>query len=158
MIAVNDKVPAGQLQQRIADKVINHSSDDLFRGKKVLVFALPGAFTPTCSNQHLPGFVRLSAEFKAKGIDSIICLSVNDVFVMQAWGEQQQANDIMMLADGDASFSTALGLVNDSGSFGGMRSKRYAMIVENGIVTALHIDPPKTFEHSSAEAMLAQLN
>ncbi len=157
MIAINDQMPAGKLQQLVEGRSVSHDVADLFRDKKVVIFALPGAFTPTCSNKHLPGFVRLATQIKAKGVEHIICLSVNDAFVMGAWGEQQQAREIMMLADGDASYSSALGLVNDSGSFGGLRAKRYAMIVGNGKITHLQIDAPKTFSDSSAEAILALL-
>lgn len=134
------------------------TTDTLFANKKVILFAVPGAFTPTCSNTHLPGYVVHFDQFKALGVDSIICLSVNDAFVMKAWGEQQNAENIVMLADGDASFTTALGLDKDTGAFGGKRSQRYAMIVENGVVSYLAVEAEKQFEVSSAEALLAQLS
>lgn len=134
------------------------TTDDLFANKKVIVFALPGAFTPTCSNTHLPGYVVNFDNFKALGVDSIICLSVNDAFVMKAWGEQQNAENLVMLADGDASFTKALGLEKDTGAFGGLRSQRYAMVVENGVVSYLAVEAEKQFEVSSAEALLAHLS
>jgi peroxiredoxin len=135
------------------------SSEDLFAGKKVILFALPGAFTPTCSARHLPGFVERAGEIKAKGIDSIICLSVNDAFVMDAWGKNQNVGDnILMVADGNGDFTRALGLEMDGSGFGlGMRSQRYAMIVHDGVVKTLNIEQPRAFEVSSAEAVLAQL-
>ncbi|WDE12022.1 peroxiredoxin [Thalassomonas haliotis] len=157
MIKVNDKLPQGELQQLLDGSVISHSSSDLFNGKKVVIFALPGAFTPTCSAAHLPGFVVNSETIKAKGVDSIICLSVNDAFVMAAWGQAQNAEQLMMLGDGDGSFTKAMGLGKDTGSFGGYRSVRYAMIVEDGVVTSLQVEQPKEFKVSSAESILALL-
>jgi peroxiredoxin len=157
MISVNQTIPAGQLQQLVDGQLITHDTATLFADKKVVLFAVPGAFTPTCSVAHLPGYVTLADEFKAKGVDAIICLSVNDAYVMHAWGEAQNASEIMMLADGNASFTQALGLTMDTGAFGGIRSQRYAMVVENGLVTALHIEQPKQFEVSKAEALLAVL-
>ena len=121
------------------------------------MFALPGAFTPTCSAAHLPGYVVLADELKAKGVDSIICLSVNDAFVMKAWGQSQNAEQLIMLADGDASFSQALGLAQETGAFGGTRALRYAMIVDDGVVSYLAVEEGKEFEVSKAEHILAQL-
>ncbi|WP_240182615.1 peroxiredoxin, partial [Vibrio cholerae] len=129
----------------------------LFANKKVVLFAVPGAFTPTCSEAHLPGYVVLADKFKEKGVDMIACVSVNDAFVMKAWGEAQNASEIAMLADGDASFTKALGLEMDTGNFGGVRSQRYAMVIENNVVTLLNVEPPKTFELSKAETVLASL-
>ncbi|GIA25680.1 antioxidant, putative [Vibrio cholerae] len=129
----------------------------MFANKKVVLFAVPGAFTPTCSEAHLPGYVVLADKFKEKGIDMIACVSVNDAFVMKAWGEAQNASEITMLADGDASFTKALGLEMDTGNFGGVRSQRYAMVIENNVVTLLNVEPPKTFELSKAETVLASL-
>ncbi|EGR3920772.1 peroxiredoxin, partial [Vibrio cholerae] len=129
----------------------------LFANKKVVLFAVPGAFTPTCSEAHLPGYVVLADKFKEKGVDMIACVSVNDAFVMKAWGEAQNASEITMLADGDASFTKALGLEMDTGNFGGVRSQRYAMVIENNVVTLLNVEPPKTFELSKAETVLASL-
>ncbi|ODC05396.1 peroxiredoxin [Terasakiispira papahanaumokuakeensis] len=126
-------------------------------GKKVVVFAVPGAFTPTCSEAHLPGYVVLADQLKAKGVDEIVCVAVNDAFVMGAWGKAQNAEAIHMWGDGDASFTQALGLDMDTGAFGGTRSQRYAMIIDDGVVSVLNVEPPKTFEHSKAETILAAL-
>ncbi|KGJ88165.1 peroxiredoxin [Thalassotalea sp. ND16A] len=157
MIKVNDTIPAGELQQLTEQGMVNHSSADLFSNKKVVIFAVPGAFTPTCSQAHLPGYVVHYDEFKGKGIDAIICTSVNDAFVMKAWGEAQNAENIMMLGDGDGAFAKALGLSMETGAFGGLRSQRYAMVVDNGVVTHLHVEAPKEFEVSKAESILAVL-
>ncbi|GLX78598.1 peroxiredoxin [Thalassotalea insulae] len=157
MISENMKMPAGQLQQLKDGNMVNHNTDELFANKKIVLFAVPGAFTPTCSAAHLPGYVVSADEIKAKGVDEVICLSVNDAFVMQAWGEAQNAENIMMLADGDGSYTKALGLDMDTGSFGGIRSQRYAMIINNGIVTNLHLEQPKSFEVSKAEVILDAL-
>ena len=134
-------------------------TDELFAGKKVVVFALPGAFTPTCSAKHLPGFVQNAAAFKAKGIDAIACVSVNDAFVMGAWGENQKVGDsVMMLADGNGDLTKALGLELDGSRFGmGKRSQRFAMIVDNGVVKQLNVEEPGAFAMSSAEHVLSQL-
>ncbi|OUS27744.1 peroxiredoxin [Thalassotalea sp. 42_200_T64] len=157
MIKVNDAIPAGELQQLTDQGMVNHSSADLFSNKKVVMFAVPGAFTPTCSQAHLPGYVVHYDEFKGKGIDAIICTSVNDAFVMKAWGEAQNAENIMMLGDGDGAFAKALGLSMETGAFGGLRSQRYAMVVDNGKVTHLHVEAAKKFEVSKAESILAVL-
>ena len=156
-IEQNATLPKGQLQQLVDGAMVNHDSDSLFANKKTVLFAVPGAFTPTCSAAHLPGFVALADQIQDKGVDQIICLSVNDAFVMDAWGKAQNAEHIMMLADGDASFTKLLGLDIDSGSFGGVRSIRYAMIIDNNVVSELFIDQPKTFELSSAENILKHL-
>ncbi len=157
MIELNSLMPVGELQELKNGEMITHNTAELFATKKVVLFAVPGAFTPTCSAAHLPGFVVSADELKAKGVDLIICLSVNDAFVMQAWGESQNAENIMMLADGDGSYTKALGLEVDTAGFGGIRSQRYAMIIENGMVTSLHIEQPKSFEVSKAEVILEQL-
>ncbi len=157
MIELNSLMPVGELQELKNGEMITHNTAELFATKKVVLFAVPGAFTPTCSAAHLPGFVVSADELKAKGVDLIICLSVNDAFVMQAWGESQNAESIMMLADGDGSYTKALGLEMDTAGFGGIRSQRYAMIIENGMVTSLHIEQPKSFEVSKAEVILEQL-
>jgi len=157
MIAVNSRLPEGNLQQRVNNETITHNVQALFADKTVVLFAVPGAFTPTCSVAHLPGYVVQADEFKAKGVDAIICLAVNDAFVMEAWGKSQNAENLMMLADGDGSFTTALGLEIATGGFGGLRSKRYAMVVKNGVVSQLHIEKPKEFEVSKAENVLATL-
>jgi peroxiredoxin len=133
-------------------------SEDLFSGRKVVLFALPGAFTPTCSKSHLPGFVANAEKIKARGVDEIVCLSVNDAWVMDAWRVDQNADEIRMVADGSSNFTQAVGLELDRTSGGmGMRSQRYAMIVEDGVVTALNVEEGRTFEKSSAEVMLALL-
>ncbi|MCL1078076.1 peroxiredoxin [Parashewanella spongiae] len=157
MISQGSKLPNATLAQLIADGMKEHTVTELFANKKVILFALPGAFTPTCSAAHLPGYITLADEFQAKGVDFIACVSVNDAFVMKAWGDSQNAEHIMMLADGDASFTKALGLEMETGSFGGVRSQRYAMLIENGVVTTLNVEAPKAFEVSNAETMLAVL-
>jgi peroxiredoxin len=142
-----------------ADGPTTLSTDELFSGKKVVLFALPGAYTPTCSAAHLPGFVVHSDEILAKGVDRIACLSVNDAFVMDAWGREHNADDrVMMVADGSAEFTRAVGLDLDlSGRQMGLRSQRYAMVVDDGVVTALNVEGPGEFKVSSAEAMLGLL-
>jgi len=157
MIQQGQALPVATLSELTADGMVNHDVTELFANKKVVLFAVPGAFTPTCSEAHLPGYVVLAEELKAKGVDLIACVSVNDAFVMQAWGEAQNASEILMLGDGDASFTKALGLEMDTGGFGGIRSQRYAMIIENGIVTKLNVEEPKEFEASKAETILAAL-
>ena len=158
-IKVGDKVPSATLMEMQAGGPRPVKTDDFFAGKKVALFALPGAFTPTCSAKHLPGFVQHAAELKAKGVGAIACLSVNDAFVMGAWGEQQKVGDtVAMLADGNGDFTRAMGLVMDGSKFGmGERSQRYSMIVDNGVVKTLNIEEPGAFSVSSAEHMLKQL-
>lgn len=157
MIQQGQTLPSSTLSELTPDGVVNHQTDELFANKKVVLFAVPGAFTPTCSESHLPGFVTLADQIKAKGVDLIACVSVNDAFVMQAWGEAQNASEILMLGDGDASFTKALGLEMDTAGFGGIRSRRYAMIIENGVVTQLNVEEPKQFEVSKAEVILDSL-
>ncbi|MGI1945419.1 peroxiredoxin [Shewanella glacialipiscicola] len=157
MIAQGQKLPAATLSQLTKDGMVNHQVSEFFAGKKVVLFAVPGAFTPTCSEAHLPGYVVLADEFKAKGVDLIACVAVNDAFVMKAWGEAQNASELMMLADGDASFTKALGLEMDTAGFGGIRSQRYAMVIDDGVVTMLNVEAPKAFEASKAEVVLAAL-
>ncbi|MCH4295151.1 peroxiredoxin [Shewanella sp. 3B26] len=157
MITQGQTLPVGQLAELTADGMVTHDVETLFAGKKAVVFAVPGAFTPTCSAAHLPGYVVLADELKAKGVDFIACVSVNDAFVMKAWGDAQNAAEIRMLADGDGSFARALGLEMETGAFGGLRSLRYAMVVENGVVTLLNVEQPKSFEVSKAEVILAAL-
>lgn len=147
MIEQGQKLPAGiMLGELTSEGMVTHNVAELFSGKKVVLFAVPGAFTPTCSESHLPGFVVLADQFQAKGVDIIACVSVNDAFVMKAWGEAQNASELMMLADGDASFTQALGLEMDTAGFGGVRSQRYAMVIDDGVVTLLNVEAPKTFE------------
>jgi peroxiredoxin len=159
MIKVGDKIPSATLMQMKDGGPKPVTTDQLFAGKKVALFALPGAFTPTCSAKHLPGFIQNSDALKAKGIDTIACVSVNDAFVMGAWGEQQKAGDkVMMLADGNGDFARALGLELDATKFGmGKRSQRFSMVVDNGVVTQLNVEAPGAFEVSSADHMMALL-
>ena len=133
-------------------------SSDFFAGKKVALFAVPGAFTPTCSAKHLPGYVEKAADLKAKGVDEIACVAVNDAFVMGAWGEAAGSADVTMLADGSGDFAKALGLNADMSGYGmGERSKRYSMVVDNGVVSELNVEGPGEFKVSTAEHMLGQL-
>jgi glutaredoxin/glutathione-dependent peroxiredoxin len=159
-INVGDKVPAATFMHKTADGIEPVTTEDYFSGKKVVLFSVPGAFTPTCSAKHLPGFVQNSAALKAKGVDSIACISVNDAFVMDAWGKDQQVGDkVDMLADGSAKFAQAMGLELDLTERGlGVRGKRYAMVVEDGVVKDLFVEPtPGDFEVSSAEYVLGKL-
>jgi peroxiredoxin len=135
------------------------TTDEVFKGKRVALLAVPGAFTPTCSAKHLPGFKEKAAELRGKGVDAIACVSVNDVFVMKAWGEQQGVGeDIIMLADGNGAFTNAIGLGMDASKFGmGPRSQRYSMIVNDGVVEKLNVEEGGEFRVSSADYMLAQL-
>ena len=158
-IQVGDKIPAATLKCVTPEGPKDISTDDFFRGKKVVLFAVPGAFTPACSQRHLPGFVDKAADLKAKGVDTIACLSANDHFVMSAWGKERGADDkVVMLGDGSSDFTRAIGLELDRVKEGmGMRSQRYSMLVENGVVKALHVEQPGQFDVSSAEAMLKAL-
>ena len=158
-IKVGDKIPSITLREMTEGGPKPVSSDELFAGKKVALFALPGAFTPTCSAKHVPGFVQNAEALKAKGVDAIACVSVNDAFVMGAWGKDQGAGDkVRMLADGNGEFTAAVGLEMDGSKFGmGKRSQRYSMIVDNGVVKTLNVEAPGAFEVSSAEHMLGQL-
>ena len=158
-IQVGDKVPSVNLQHMGADGVETISSNDLFAGKKVVLFALPGAFTPTCSAAHLPGYVVASDDLLAKGVDRIVCLSVNDAFVMDAWGKQHNADDqVMMIADGSGHFTTAVGLELDLDAAGmGLRSQRYAMVVNDAVVEVLNVEAPQAFEVSDAQTILSSL-
>ena len=158
-IKVGDKIPSVTLQHMTADGVAGITTDEIFGGKRVALFALPGAFTPTCSAQHLPGFVANAGAIKAKGVDTIACLSVNDAFVMNAWGADQGAGGkVLMLADGSAKLATALGVELDLGERGmGVRSRRYSMIVEDGVVKTLNLEETGAYEVSDAETLLGQL-
>lgn len=157
MIVQGQTIPSVTLSQLTDDGMQTLTNSELFADKKVVLFAVPGAFTPTCSNAHLPEFITLADKIKAKGVDAIYCVSVNDAFVMKAWGASQNAQEIAMLADGDASFTKALGLDMNTAGFGGVRSKRYAMIVENSIVTGLFVEQEKEFVVSRAAAVLEKL-
>ena len=156
-IAVGQKIPSVKLKYASEKGPADITTDEIFAGKKVVLFAVPGAFTPTCSNAHLPGFVVNVDAIKAKGVDTVVCMSVNDAFVMGAWGKSQNAEHLLMLADGNADLTRALGLELDAAGFGmGTRSKRFAMIVNNGVVELLNVDGV-ALEKSSAEAILAAL-
>jgi peroxiredoxin len=158
-IKVGDKIPAAKLQIKTKDGVQTKTTDEIFGGKRVVLFALPGAFTPTCSAKHLPGFVNNHQALKSKGIDSVACLSVNDAFVMDSWGKDQGVEDkVMMLADGNGEFTKAVGLTMDGTGYGmGLRSQRYAMVLEDGVIKTLNVEAPGAFEVSSAEAILKAL-
>ena len=158
-IKVGDKLPNVTLTQATAEGPRPVASSDFFAGKKVALFAVPGAFTPTCSAKHLPGFKQLSQEIRGKGVDVIACVSVNDAFVMRAWGEEQAVGeDIVMLADGNGDFTKAVGLEMDGSKFGmGLRSQRYSMIVQDGVVQELNVEQPGEFKVSAADYLVAQL-
>ncbi len=158
-ISVGDTIPSVSLRVKTENGVEEITTAEIFDGKTVALFAVPGAFTPTCSAKHVPGYVENAAAIKAKGVDTIACLSVNDAFVMDAWGKAQNVDDtILMLADGNSEFTASTDLGMDASAFGlGYRSQRYSMLVENGVVTKLNIEDPGQFEKSSAETLLAQL-
>ena len=153
-IQVGDRIPPATLNI-LKDGVQAVSTDDIFKGKKVVLFSVPGAFTPTCSAKHLPGYVEKFAEFKQRGVD-IACMAVNDAFVMDAWAKNQHVpDDLMMLADGNGDFTKKMGLEMDASKFGmGLRSQRYAMLVDNGVVKKLEVEEPGAFKVSSADHML----
>lgn len=157
-IQQGEKIPAVILKVMGEKGPEDITTEQIFAGKKVALFALPGAFTPGCSLAHLPGYVVNADKIKAKGVDSIVCLSVNDAFVMGAWGEAHNAEQIIMLADGNAELTLALGLELDGSGFGmGTRSQRYSMLVNDGTVEALNIEPGREIIASGAEAMLESL-
>jgi glutaredoxin/glutathione-dependent peroxiredoxin len=158
-IKVGDTIPSMKLMVATADGPKEISTDEIFKGKKVVLFAVPGAFTPTCSAKHLPGFVENADAFKSKGVDTVACIAVNDAFVMGAWGKDQGTGDkVTMLADGAAVFAKAIGLELDLNGRGmGWRSQRYALVAEDGKVTHLGVEQPGGFEVSKAEAILAAL-
>jgi len=159
-IQVGDKIPAATFRYTGPDGPKEMTSDELFRGKKVVLFAVPGAFTPACSQRHLPGYVDKAADLKAKGVDTIACVAVNDQAVMNAWGKAQNVGDkVLMLADGSGDFARAVGMDIDLSRAGlGTRSKRYSMLVENGVVKSLAVEQvPSQVEVSSAESMLKAL-
>ena len=157
-IKEGEKLPAATLHTMQDGRPAAVTTDDLFAGKKVVLFAVPGAFTPTCSQAHLPGYVVNADAIKGKGVDSIICLSVNDAFVMGAWGDNANAEELLMVGDGNGDFTKAIGLEMDGSGFGlGSRSQRYAMIVEDGTVSKLAVEAPGQLEVSAAEAILAAL-
>jgi peroxiredoxin len=156
-IKIGDKIPSVMLKQLTANGMQDISTDSVFGGKKVVMFAVPGAFTPTCSAKHLPGFIQHLNDFKAQGVE-VTCLSVNDPFVMKSWQEAHKADGITMLPDGNCSFTKALGLEMDGTAYGlGTRSQRFALYAENGVVKSLAVEKPGAFEVSSAEAMLKEI-
>jgi glutaredoxin/glutathione-dependent peroxiredoxin len=158
-ISIGAKIPSGKLRHMTSDGPKDITTDEVFAGKTVVIFGLPGAFTPTCSAKHLPGFIEKAAEFKAKGVDTIACVSVNDAFVMGAWGKDQKVGDaVLLLADGNGDFVKSLGLDADFTNFGmGLRSKRFALVAKDGVATVVNVEQPGAFEVSSAEAVLKVL-
>ncbi len=157
-IALGDTLPDVKLMKAGETGPEPVQSADYFAGKKVALFSVPGAFTPTCSAKHLPGFVEKAAELKAKGIDEIACTAVNDAFVMGAWGKASGSSEVTMLADGNGDLVKAMDLTMDGSGFGmGTRGQRFSMVVDNGVVTQINVEAPGTFEVSSAEYMLGKL-
>jgi glutaredoxin/glutathione-dependent peroxiredoxin len=158
-IKAGERMPAGKLKRMTKDGPKELTTDELFKGKRVVLFSVPGAFTPTCDAKHLPGFVQLADQILAKGVDTIACMAVNDVFVMNAWGKAQGVGDkILMLADGNGDYARALGLELDGRGFGmGMRGQRFAIIVKDGIATQVDVEAPGQFKVSAAEHVLGQL-
>jgi peroxiredoxin len=165
-IKIGDRLPEGKLAEFIESPTEGcaigpntFNAADLVKGKKIAIFGVPGAYTPTCSAQHVPGYVKHAADLKAKGVDEIWCIAVNDAFVMGAWGRDQKAiGTVRMMADGNADYSKALGLDADFAKFGmGTRSQRYSMLVDDGVVKQLNVEQGGKFEVSNAETLLAQL-
>jgi peroxiredoxin len=158
-IKQGDKMPAGTFKQMTKDGPQNLTTDQLFAGKKVVLFSVPGAFTPTCDAKHLPGFLQHAGALKAKGVDTVACMAVNDVFVMNAWGKASNVGDsVLMLADGNAEYAKALGLELNASGFGmGIRGQRFAIVVDNGVATKVLVEGPGEFKVSSAEHVLSQL-
>ncbi len=158
-IKQGDKMPAGTFKTMTKDGPQNLTTDQLFAGKKVVLFSVPGAFTPTCDAKHLPGFLQHAAALKAKGVDTIACMAVNDVFVMNAWGKASNVGDsVLMLADGNAAYAKALGLELDASGFGmGIRGQRFAIVVDNGVASKVLVEGPGEFKVSSAEHVLSVL-
>ena len=158
-IKAGDKMPAGEFGVMTDKGPGSLSTDELFAGKKVALISVPGAFTPTCSMSHLPGYVQNAEAIHAKGVDTIACMAVNDVFVMSAWGKDQEVGDkVLMLADGNGDYTRALGLELDGTGFGmGMRGQRFALIVDDGVATHVAVEAPAQFEVSKAEAILGAL-
>lgn len=157
-IAVGDRIPDAQFTLVTKDGHTNTSTAEYFQGRTVALVGVPGAFTPTCSAKHLPGFVEQASALKAKGVDAIACMSVNDAFVMDAWGKDQGVGEnVELIADGDGSFAQSLGLQLNTGSFGGPRVQRFSAVVENGVVRQLNVEEGGAFEVSGAEKLLEQL-
>jgi glutaredoxin/glutathione-dependent peroxiredoxin len=158
-IKVGDKMPSGTLTLATKDGPQKVSAEDYFKGRKVVLFSVPGAFTPTCDAKHLPGFVERAGDIRSKGVDKIACLSVNDAFVMKAWGKSQNTDEkVDMLADGNAEYTKALGLDMDATGFGmGVRGQRFSLVIDNGVVKQLNLEAKGEFKISSAEHVLTQL-
>lgn len=158
-IKAGDRMPAGVLKTMTPEGPKDITTEELFKGRKVVLFSVPGAFTPTCDAKHLPGFVQLADQLRAKGVDAIACVAVNDVFVMNAWGKASGVGDkVLMLADGNGEYSKALGLDLDARAFGmGLRGQRFALVVDDGVVKRVNVEAPGQFKVSAAEYVLAQL-
>jgi peroxiredoxin len=158
-IKAGERMPSGTLKIMGEEGPKDIKTEEIFRGKKVVLFSVPGAFTPTCSAKHLPGFVANADKLKAKGVDTIACMSVNDAFVMNAWGKASGVGDkVLMLADGNGDYARALGLELDGREFGlGMRGQRFAILVDDGVATRVNIEAPREFKVSAAEHLLSQL-
>jgi len=158
-IKAGERMPSGKLKTMTAEGPRDVATDDLFKGKKVVLFSVPGAFTPTCDAKHLPGFIQNAESLKGKGVDTIASMAVNDVFVMNAWGKHSNVGDkVLMLADGNGDYARALGLELDARGFGmGTRGQRFAIIVDDGVVTAVNVEAPGQFKVSAAEHVLSQL-
>ena len=158
-IKAGERMPAGTFKRMTKEGPKDLSTDELFKGKTVVLFSVPGAFTPTCDAKHLPGFVQLADQIRAKGVDTIACMAVNDVFVMNAWGKSQGVGDkVLMLADGNGTYAKALGLELDGSKFGmGTRGQRFAILARDGAATVVAVEEPGQFKVSAAEAILARL-
>jgi peroxiredoxin len=158
-IKAGERLPSGTLKTMTKDGPRDVSTDDLFKGKKVVLFSVPGAFTPTCDAKHLPGFIENVESFKTKGVDTIACMAVNDVFVMNAWGKHSGAVDkVLMLADGNGDYARALGLELDARGFGmGTRGQRFAIVVDDGVAKQVLVEAPGQFKVSAAEHLLTQI-
>ncbi|HEV2228052.1 MAG TPA: peroxiredoxin [Steroidobacteraceae bacterium] len=158
-IKAGDRMPAGAFRRMTREGPKELSTEELFKGKRVVLFSVPGAFTPTCDAKHLPGFVQLADQIRAKGVDTIACMAVNDVFVMNAWGKASGVGDkVLMLADGNGDYARALGLELDASKFGmGRRGQRFAIIVKDGTATHVDVEEPGQFKVSAAEYVLGQL-
>ena len=158
-IKAGERMPSGTLKTMTKDGPKDMTTDELFKGKKVVLFSVPGAFTPTCDAKHLPGFVQLGEQIKAKGVDTIACMAVNDVFVMNAWGKASNVDGkVLMLADGNGEYAKALGLEMDARGFGmGVRGQRFAIVVDDGVAKQVYVEAPREFKVSAAEHVLSGL-
>jgi peroxiredoxin len=158
-IKAGERMPSGTLKTMTKEGPKDITTDELFKGKKVVLFSVPGAFTPTCDAKHLPGFVQLGDQIKAKGVDTVACMAVNDVFVMNAWGKASNVDGkVLMLADGNGEYAKALGLEMDARGFGmGVRGQRFAIVVDNGVAKQVYVEAPREFKVSAAEHVLSGL-